>query len=68
MSDRQLILKDGPLEGAVFPVIEDAVGISIHFGRGVDRVSYYYSSTFATDAEGREIWAQQPRRYDYPIR
>jgi len=68
MSDRQLILKDGPLEGTVFPVIGDAVGISIHFGHGGDRVSYYYSSTFKTDAEGREIWAQQPRRYDYPIR
>jgi hypothetical protein len=48
-------------------VIEDAVGTSIHFGNGVDRVSCYYSSTFETDAKGREIWAQEPRRYDYPV-
>jgi len=68
MSDRQLIVKDGPLEGAVFPVIEDAVNMTIYFGNGVSRVSCHYSTTFKTDAEGREIWAQQPRRYDYPIR
>jgi hypothetical protein len=70
MSDRLVTLKDGPLAGAVMPVPNGALGVTVHFDDGSIPVlwkSCRYSFAHETDAQGRETWAQGPRIYEYPF-
>lgn len=70
MTERIVILEDGPMAGAVIPVPENALGITVYLNPEPDTFSAYYSyysEPPQTDSEGREIWSQGPRRFPYPI-
>ncbi len=72
MTERLVILEDGPMAGAVIRVPDNALGITVYLDPGPESTAFsayysFYSEPPQTDSEGREIWSQGPRRFHYPV-
>ncbi len=69
MTERIVVLEDGPMAGMVIPVPEDASGIEFYltpYSSAPAACYSAYSSRPHLDDEGREVWRQGPQLYPYP--